>query len=80
MQYDQYRPVLPFDILLVTIHVLLYSFLFVTSRKTNDGPSSVNWEQARKKQCLASKQLPFCELMTWIMINIDLFYHWTYCW
>jgi hypothetical protein len=24
MEYDQYRPVLPFDMLLVTIHVLLY--------------------------------------------------------
>jgi hypothetical protein len=41
MEYDQYRPVLPFHILLVTIHVFLHSFLFVTSAMTNDGPSVI---------------------------------------
>jgi hypothetical protein len=39
MQHDQYRPALPFDMLLVTIHVVLVSFSFVTSQITNDGLS-----------------------------------------
>jgi hypothetical protein len=38
-EYDQYRPALPFDMLLVIIHLLLYSFLFFMSPKTNDGVS-----------------------------------------
>jgi hypothetical protein len=53
MEYDQYRPVLPFYILLVTIHVFLESF-FVTSRMTNDS-HHVNYEQARGTQWWASQ-------------------------
>jgi hypothetical protein len=76
---DQYRPVLPFYILLVTIHVLLDSFSFVTSRMTNN-VHRVNWEQPRGRQRWASQELSNCELTTWCMINIDLLYHLTYCW
>jgi hypothetical protein len=51
MEYDQYRPVLPFDMLHVTIHVALDSSLIVTSGFRNDG-LCVNLEQAREKQWL----------------------------
>jgi hypothetical protein len=85
MQYAQYPPASPFDMLLVTIYVLgtgnhicAWSFSFFTTPMTNDG-LSVNQEQAREKQWWGLQQLPFCELRTWIMINIDLFYHFTYC-
>jgi hypothetical protein len=64
MEYDPYRHVLPYDMLLVTMHVLLYSSLIFTSPMTNDG-LSVNWEQARRKEWLAFHQQLFCELMTW---------------
>jgi hypothetical protein len=39
MKYDQYRPVSPFYILLVTRNVLLHSFLLFISPMTNDGVS-----------------------------------------
>jgi hypothetical protein len=79
VKYVQYRPDLPFDMLMVTIHVLHDSFLFVTSPITDDG-LCVNWEQATGKEWMALQQVPVCELMTWSMINIDLLYHLTYCW
>jgi hypothetical protein len=71
MEYAQYPPASPFDMMLVTIHVLHHSAIFFTSPMTNDG-LSVNKEQARGKQWWALQQLPFCELRTWSMINIDL--------
>jgi hypothetical protein len=53
--------VIPFDILLVTINVLINSFSFFTSWITIDG-LSVNWEQARGKQWLAFHQPAFVNL------------------
>jgi hypothetical protein len=58
MEYDQYRPVLPYDMLQVTIHVALHSSLIVTSGFRNDG-LYVNSEQAREKQWLTLQQPPF---------------------
>jgi hypothetical protein len=58
MEYDQYRPVLPFDMLQVTIHVAPDSSLIVTSGFRNDG-RCVNSEQAREKQWLTLQQPPF---------------------
>jgi hypothetical protein len=37
MEYDQYIPALPFYILMVAIHVLLYSFLIFKSQMINNG-------------------------------------------
>jgi hypothetical protein len=42
MEYDQYSPALPFDMLLVTIHVLFHSFSLLTSLMANGG-LSVNY-------------------------------------
>jgi hypothetical protein len=60
MEYDQYRPALPFKSKLALIHVDLDSFLIVSSPILNDG-LCVNWEQARGKQWWALQQPPFCE-------------------
>jgi hypothetical protein len=61
MEYDQYRHVLPFDMLLVTIHVHLDSFFIVTSPISNEDGLSVNKEKARGKQWWALQQPPYCE-------------------
>jgi hypothetical protein len=72
MEYDQYhRPGLLFKNKLALIHVVLHSFVIVTSPTSNDG-LSVNQEQARGKQRWALQQPPYCELTTWSMIKVDL--------
>jgi hypothetical protein len=70
MDYAQYRPATPLDTPLVPIHVLLWSLCLDSSPVANDG-LWVKLEQGTAKQWWALQQRQFCEIRTWIVINID---------
>jgi hypothetical protein len=77
IKYEQYRPAIPFDTLLVPIHMLLQSLQLHSSLVTNGG-LRVKYEHPATKNLGIAAMASFCIHQEWNESQKSLFYLFSY--